>query len=76
MILVKINQMVGSWIRSTAERLIAANAAKIVKIDCSPPTRSWCPTPEVPRSHHHVSCSAITLPDQPSNRQNSTRFFW
>ena len=27
MIVVKINTIVGSWIRSTAERLIAANAA-------------------------------------------------
>jgi hypothetical protein len=30
MIVVKINQIIGDWIRSTAERLIAANAAGIV----------------------------------------------
>ena len=40
MIVVRINQIVGYWIRSTAERLIAANAAGIIKIDCSPLTRS------------------------------------
>jgi hypothetical protein len=32
MIVVKINQIAGNWIRSTTERLIAANAAGIVGI--------------------------------------------
>jgi hypothetical protein len=49
MIAIKINQIVGYWIRSTTERLIAARVAGMVKTDRSARTRSWCPTLDVSR---------------------------
>jgi hypothetical protein len=49
MIAIKINQIIGHWIRSTTERLIAANSAGIVKIDLPSPDRG------ARRSMRHVS---------------------
>jgi hypothetical protein len=39
MILVSINQIVGNWIRSTTEPLIAANSDHVFRSAISPPDR-------------------------------------
>ena len=74
MIVFKINQIVGSWIRSTAERLIAADAARLFGIRSNSITGSWCSRLEVLCSHRYAFCSAIPLPDQSSDLQRRTRF--
>src|SRR6516165_9171348 len=75
MIVININQIVANWIRSTTERLIAANAARIVGSRTNSIARPWCSKLEIPRSHRHAFCSAIPLPDPPTDRQGSTRSY-
>ena len=54
MIVIKINQIIGYWIRSTTEQLIAVNSAGIVKIDRSPLTRAWCSTRDASRQRRQA----------------------